>query len=225
MQAFLEKVRGIIEQNKALDAGTLMLLLNPVIDGWARYHAFGASKKAFSSVDHAIYAKLWRWARRRHPRKSARWAKAKYFPPHGSDNWRFGGEVKGRDGTPYQVHLHRAADMPIRRHTLIRKEASPFDPAWEAYVEARLDVMMERTLIGERRQLALWKEQGGTCPHCGHRITKLTGWHSHHLVWRSSGGDDRQANRVLLHPICHMRIHSQGIVVAKSPRPREVRKA
>jgi RNA-directed DNA polymerase len=59
-QAFLGKARGIIEQNKALDAGTLVLLLKPVIDGWARYHAFGASKKAFSSVDHAIYTKLGR---------------------------------------------------------------------------------------------------------------------------------------------------------------------
>jgi RNA-directed DNA polymerase len=151
--------------------------------------------------------------------------KAKYFPPHGSDNWRFGGGVTGRDGTPYPVHLHRAAARPIRRHPLIRKEANPFDPAWEAYFEARLDVKMERTLIGKRRLLALWKEQGGICPRCGHRITKLTGWHSHHLMWRSKGGDDRQANRVLLHQTCHIQVHSQGIAVAKPPRRREVRKA
>jgi len=38
----------------ALDAGTLVHLLNPIIDGWARYHAFGASKQTFNSVDHAI---------------------------------------------------------------------------------------------------------------------------------------------------------------------------
>jgi len=50
VKAFLEKVRGIIETNRALDAGKLVLTLNPVIDGWARYHAFGASTQTFNSV-------------------------------------------------------------------------------------------------------------------------------------------------------------------------------
>ncbi len=225
VQAFLEKVRGMIEKNMALDAGKLIILLNPVIDGWARYHAFGASKQTFNSVGNAIYKKLWWWIRRRHPRKSATWRKAKYVPPQGPDNWRFGGEVKDQGGKPYKVYLHRAADMPIRRHTLIRKEANPFDPAWETYFEARLDVKMERNLTGKRRLLALWMDQGGICPHCGHRITKLTGWHSHHIVWRSKGGSDGQANRVLLHPTCHMQVHSRGTTITKPPRSRGVRKA
>jgi RNA-directed DNA polymerase len=225
VQAFLEKVRGIIEKNKALDAGTLVLLLNPIIDGWARYHAFGASKQTFNSVDHAIHKKLWRWIRRRHPHKSATWRKAKYFPPHGPDNWRFSGEVKDQAGKPYLVKLHRAADMPIKRHVAIRKEANPFDPAWETYFEARLDVKMERNLLGKRRLLALWMEQGGRCPHCGHKITTLTGWHSHPIVWRSKGGSDGQDNRVLLHPTCHMQVHSRGVIVAKPPHIRGVRKA
>ncbi len=225
VKAFLEKGRGIIEKNRALDAGKLILLLNPVIDGWARYHAFGASTQTFNSVGNAIYKKLWWWIRRRHPRKSATWRKAKYFPPQGPDNWRFGGEVKDQGGKPYKVYLHRAADMPIRRHTLIRKEANPFDPAWETYFEARLDVKMERNLTGKRRLLALWMDQGGICPHCGHRITKLTGWHSHHIVWRSKGGSDGQANRVLLHPTCHMQVHSRETTVTKPPRSRGVRKA
>ncbi len=225
VKAFLRKVRGIIEDNKALNAGHLVLLLNPVIDGWARYHAFGASKQTFNSVDHAIHKKLWWWIKRRHPGKSPTWRKAKYFPPRGPDNWRFAGEMQGRDGKPYLVTLHRAADMPIKRHVAIRKEANPFDPDWEPYFEARLDVTMERNLRGKRRLLALWMDQGGVCPHCGHRITKLTGWHSHHVVWRSKGGSDGRDNRVLLHPTCHMQVHSRGIPLVKPPRVRGVRKA
>jgi RNA-directed DNA polymerase len=225
VHAFLEKVRTLITKHVALDAGKLVVLLNPVIDGWARYHAFGASKRTFNSVDRAIYMKLQWWIRRRHPHKGAHWRKARYFPPHGADNWRFSGEVTDQPGVTYRVFLHRAADMPIRRHRLIRKDANPFDPAWEPYFEARLDVKMERHLAGKRRLLALWKEQQGLCPRCGHKITKLTGWHSHHLVWRSKGGSNGMDNRVLLHPTCHMQLHSQGATVAKPPRHHGVRKA
>jgi RNA-directed DNA polymerase len=222
VNAFLTKIRGIIDRNKGLPAGQLVLLLNPVIDGWAGYHRFGASKATFTAVDRAIFLKLWRWIRRRHPKKNARWRKAKYFPPHGTDSWRFAGEVTGSGGKPYTVYLHRAADMPIRRHTLIRKEANPFDPAWEAYFEARLDVKMEQGLAGRRQLLALWREQDGICPRCGQKITRLTGWHSHHIVWRSKGGSDGSANRVLLHPTCHQQLHSHGDTVAKPRHARGV---
>jgi RNA-directed DNA polymerase len=61
-------------------------------------------------------------------------------------------------------------------------------------------------------------EQDGLCAVCQQRITQLTGWHSHHLVWRTHGGSDRTENRVLLHPNCHAQVHSQGLTVVK-PRP------
>jgi RNA-directed DNA polymerase len=223
--AFLEKVRGIIETHKTVKAVTLVDILNPVIDGWARYHAFGASKKVFSSVDNAIYEKLWWWGQRRHPQKSAAWQKKKYFSTLHGDNWQFYGEREGRDGKPQKVFLHKASDMPVKRHTLIRKGANPFDPVWEPYFEARLGVKMERHLTGKRQLLTLWKEQDGCCAHCGQKITELTGWHNHHLVWRSMGGSDTQQNRVLLHPNCHRQVHSQGISVAKPSRSRGIRKA
>jgi RNA-directed DNA polymerase len=66
--------------------------------------------------------------------------------------------------------------------------------------------------------LYLWREQNGLCPICKQKITKLTGWHNHHIVWRSKGGSDKAENRVLLHPNCHRLVHSQGIFVEK-PRP------
>jgi RNA-directed DNA polymerase len=68
--------------------------------------------------------------------------------------------------------------------------------------------------------LKLWKEQQGSCPLCGEKITKITGWHNHHIVWRSLGGPNNVNNRVLLHPDCHMKVHNQGVQVSK---PRLVR--
>ncbi|WP_460593484.1 HNH endonuclease [Escherichia coli] len=50
---------------------------------------------------------------------------------------------------------------------------------------------------------------------CNQKITEITGWHSHHLLWRTHGGTNGVENRVLLHPNCHMQVHSQGVSVAK----------
>jgi RNA-directed DNA polymerase len=77
---------------------------------------------------------------------------------------------------------------------------------------------MAVSLQGRRKLLYLWKQQNGICPVCQQKITRLTGWDNHHLVWRVYGGGDGADNRVLLHPNCHRQVHSQGLEVAK-PRP------
>src|SRR5262249_51816367 len=124
-----------------------------------------------------------------------------------------------------QVRLAEAVEMPIQRQTKIQAAANPDDPAWEVYFEHRLGVHMEHTRRGRRQLLALWQEQRGPCPACHRKLTTLSGWHNHHLVWRSHGGADGTANRVLLHPTCHHQVHSQRLSVAK-PRPATgVRKA
>ena len=116
----------------------------------------------------------------------------------------------GRGGVLETVRLFRAAQTPIKRQVKIQGAANPFDPKWEVYFEKRLGVKMESSLRGKRQLLALWKSQKGLCPQCHQRITKLTGWHNHHKVWRSKGGGDQFENRVLLHPTCHQQLHSQG---------------
>ncbi len=215
VKAFLKKVRGMIETHKNSSAGHVIVKLNPVIRGWATYHRFGASSKTFNSVDSAIFKKLWQWAKRRHPHKNATWVRKKYFTTQGTRNWVFTGEVKDEEGNTKRVHLRRASEVKIQWHTLIQGGANPFDPAWETYFEKRLDVKTERNLTGKRQLLALWKEQNGACPMCHQKITKITGWHSHHLIWRSKGGTSRAENRMLLHPNCHMQLHSQGLHVEK----------
>jgi RNA-directed DNA polymerase len=82
VQALLEKVRKIIKDNKQTSAGKLIAQVNPILRGWALYHRQVASKKTFSTVDHAIFEMLWRWAKRRHPTKGRRWVKEKYFHAH-----------------------------------------------------------------------------------------------------------------------------------------------
>lgn len=213
-QALLEKVRKIIRNNKQATAGHLIAQLNPLLRGWANYHRHVVSKETFRRVDTAVFQALWRWARRRHPRKGAQWVRKKYFCSIGTRRWVFFGELESRQGR-YRVHLFWTKDTPIERHVKIREGANPYDPAWEEYFEQRLDLKMVKTLQGRRALLALWLEQQGLCPHCQQKITKETGWESHHLIWRSQGGKDTRENRVLLHPNCHRAVHSQGLTVEK----------
>jgi RNA-directed DNA polymerase len=197
VKAMLDKVRKIIKTSGQMSVGQLIVRLNPIIRGWANYHRHVDSKRTFSKVYSAIFKALWHWAKRRHPNQSRKWIKAKYFQAKGHRQWVFCGEIKDKDG---------------------KGAANPYDPAWELYFEKRLARRMAEDLKGRRQLLYLWQKQDGICPICHQKITKLTGWHNHHIVWRVKGGSDQAKNRVLLHPNCHSQVHSQKLEVAK-PRP------
>ncbi len=221
VQSLLGKVREVIKVNKPTPAGQLISQLNPVLRGWANYHRHVVSKVTFAKMDHAIFQALWRWAKRRHPNKSPGWIRQKYFTRVADNRWVFFGTTTNQ-GTTREHRLIRLAYTPIKRHRKVKAEANPYDPEWERYFEARLGVKMTATLKGRRSLLYLWREQDGICPVCQQPITTLTGWHNHHIVWRSKGGSDDAANRVLLHPNCHRQVHSHGFDVAK-PRPHKGR--
>jgi len=214
VEDFLAKVRATIKANQHVSAGQLVGILNPMIRGWANYHRHVVSKKIFQKVDHEIVQALWRWAKRRHRNKSARWVRAKYF----GRNWVFFGQVRDRDDTRRRVELFRAAKVPIVRHVKVRAAANPYDPKWERYFEKRHDAKMSTELSGNPTLLYLWRSQNGVCPVCREKITDLTGWENHHIVWRVHGGPDTVDNRLLLHPTCHRQVHSLGSAVL-SPRP------
>jgi RNA-directed DNA polymerase len=225
VKSFLANIRKVIKENKQATAYNLIRKLNPKIRGWANYHRHIASKKTLVRVDDALFKSLWQWAVRRHPKKDRRWIAEKYFGTTGSRNWRFFGEARDDEGQRVRNWLFHAATTPIKRHTKIKGEANPYDPEWEVYLEERLGVKMVGNLHGKRALYYLWVEQNGLCPVCNQKITQLTGWHNHHLVWRVMGGSDGVENRVLLHPHCHAQVHAQGLSVSKPRPPRGVGQA
>ena len=219
VKAFLTDIRKVIKDNKQATAYWLIATLNPKIRGWANSHRHAAAKKTFVHVDTAIFKALWRWARRRHPKKGKQWVKDRYFGRFGNQNWRFFGMAKDKDGKTIQNLLCLASATPInKKYPKIKGDCNPYDPAWELYLEERLGVKMEKSLQGKRRWTFLWKEQGGICPICSQPITQVTGWHNHHIVYKTLGGTDGVENRVLIHPNCHRQVHAKGLTVSK-PRP------
>ena len=210
VKTHLDKAREIIKTNLALDAGRLIMLLNPLIRGWAQYHQYGAATKTFRKIDYAIFKALWAWAKRRHPKKSQHWIAKKYFRSMPGRAWTFHGRVEGKNRD-----LFYAGSIRMIRHIKIRMDANPYDPEWEVYLEERKGLKMARTLKGRNQLLYLWKEQNGICPVCNQKITELTDWDNHHIVWQSNGGSDKAENRVLLHPTCHRQVHSLKPTVEK----------
>lgn len=209
VKTFLTKVRTIIKTNKAISAGQLILVLNPIIKGWANYHRHMVSSQTFSRVDTHIFKALWWWAKRRHPSKTKAWVHQRYFGASHRRRWAFSDLVQTSEGQTQRVWLQSAANIPIKRHIKVRMDANPYDPQWETYFEKRIDTKMLSELKGKDVLRRLWLRQQGICPICHQKITKQTGWHSHHVVWRSLGGHDGITNRVLLHPNCHRQLHAK----------------
>jgi RNA-directed DNA polymerase len=220
IKTFLAGIRTIIKAALGWPAAELINELNPKIRGWANYHRHVVSKRTFNRVDYDIFSSLWRWARRRHPKKNQRWIKKKYFEQRGTRNWIFTGEMRDDQGQPFKVWLLSASATPIRRHVKVRSDANPYDPAYETYFEKREGDHMRDTFRGSRFLRFLWSEQRGLCPVCNTKITQLSGWRLHYCVPRVMGGSRSAANRVLLHPECHDRVHRLGLSVSK-PRLRQ----
>jgi len=162
-------------------------------------------------MDHRIWQKTWRWARRRHPKKTARWVKSKYFRTIKLRDWVLAVHTRNQRGEKRLRSLVHARDTKIIYHVKIRDEANPFDPAWATYFETRLGSTMKRTLTGKEGLLRLWEKQAGYCPQCRQNITPDTGWQLHHVIRRVDGGTDDTSNLLLLHPTCHRQLHSRSI--------------
>ena len=212
---FLAKVRRVIKANKQARTGVLIAMLNPIIRGWAYYHRHVASSATFRKVDSAIFNCLWRWTRRRHPNKPSRWIVRKYFERLDGKRRVFRERSRDEDGKPTLAKLFHAATVPIVRCVKIKGEANPYDPQWEPYFERRLELKMMANPKRRQQLLRLWFSQGGLCPECGHKITRMTGWRTHNVVWRVLGGSNRMSNRVLLHPSCHSKVHNRELEAVK----------
>jgi RNA-directed DNA polymerase len=204
VKRFLDKIRAEIDAQKTAKQINLIGLLNPIIRGWANYYRHKVSSETFGKVDHAIWRRLWQWAKRRHPKKGLRWIKDKYFHSRDARNWVFAATSEATGNT---LTLYRASDTKIVRHRAIKGDANPYDPEWERYFEERTDLKTLASLYGRKKLTAIWRSQKGRCHVCSEPVTKETGWNLHHVVWKSLGGKDTRKNLLMLHPNCHRQLH------------------
>ncbi|MCK5355482.1 MAG: group II intron reverse transcriptase/maturase, partial [Methyloprofundus sp.] len=203
IDALLEKTGDIMRENRQAKTANLIAMLNPLIRGWANYHKHAIAKRIFQKADHLIFKQLWYWAKRRHPRKSRKWIRAKYFKTVGNNHWVF----TGVDDKGNLKHLFKAGLVPVTRHIKIKAEANPYDPEWDDYFEVRYTRKWFSSKWGRSKLRRIWRQQKGLCPMCRQGFKGETSIHVHHIIERCQGGGDGLNNLVMLHPNCHRQVH------------------
>jgi RNA-directed DNA polymerase len=210
VKTFLAKIQETIDRSGSQTAGELIRRLDQQIKGWTMYHRYASSKRTFSYVDHRIFRMMWRWCRRRHPKKSGKWIKEKYFLRDGHRHWVFTGTLLDPKGQGWPIQLMAAAQVKIIRYVKIRGAVNPYDPQWELYLEARWTWQLAQTRTGHRQIEYLWRKQKGRCRVCGQPLRLAEeDCQIHHRIWRSRGGQDTSDNMELFHVNCHRQIHVQ----------------
>ncbi|HBB7077309.1 TPA: group II intron reverse transcriptase/maturase [Legionella pneumophila] len=137
VKSFLEEIKQTLQSSYSISTDIMINRLNPKIRGWANYYQHVVAKKTFAKVDHEIFWMVWRWLKRKHPKKSAEWRYKKYFRTQGNNRWIFFTRTRDQNGDIAFRDLAKASQIPIKRHVKIRSQANPFDPKYEDYFKQR----------------------------------------------------------------------------------------
>ena len=194
------KIKDICKSSLHLQPAQLIKRLNPVLRGWANYHRHAICNVAFKQVDSYVYCRLRRWAKRRHPTKSGRWIKDKYFCTHRGWKWTF------HDKKTAQKLIHIPQAIKPQKHVKIRADANPFDEQWAEYFKARNKTIKYKQLYGMRAKV--YRNQQGICPCCKQQLKMNQAIELHHQDGNHS--NNNIDNLVLLHLNCHRQVHHSG---------------
>ncbi len=192
-----EALRMVVHAGQGLTQEALIGQLNPKIRGWARYYRSVVAKKVLNDCDYHLYPLLLRWAKRRHPRKSASWIRLRYWRTVGQDHWRF--------ASPVGYSLTNHAAIRIQRHVKVKGNASPFDGNllyWAKRLQQSHPLTMSR--LG-----ALLHKQQGKCRWCELLFQEGDLIEIDHITPRSEGGTDEPSNLFALHRHCHDQRHAK----------------
>jgi RNA-directed DNA polymerase len=130
------KVSQLIHSALGLSQEALLRQLNPRLRGWANYYRNGAAARTFGKLDWHVNRRLWRWIHRRHPHKSIRWKKRKYFSAAGEPGV-FSVWTSTKGGERRVLELFRLARTKVERHIKVRGTAHPYDPKYTEYFQKR----------------------------------------------------------------------------------------
>jgi RNA-directed DNA polymerase len=206
--ALKEKLKDIWLKYMGQAPHVVIKELNPIIGGWANYYAPFVSSKVFSDLDHFMWHRSWRYAKRRHPMKNHQWIASRYFGSQtGSKNkWRFFGYVSAN----VKLFLQKFSHTKIVRHVMIQNNKNPDDlsPESLSYWEKKNAAKAVRKWESYPSKLKLSEKQYHICPLCNESLYNEEELHVHHMIQKKDGGLDWYGNLVILHEICHRQVHS-----------------
>jgi RNA-directed DNA polymerase len=199
VQRHVQALRKILQKSQSLSQEELISQLNPVIYGWTLYYRTVVSKKQFTVCDYLLVHMLWQKMTRKHPKKSAKWVKEKY--------WR---TIPGKTRTfatsdDSAMHiLRRHTSTPIKRHIKVKGQASPFDGNLLYWAKRLKDHPLTKTTLGK-----LLQKQQGKCRWCELLFWEEDQIEIDHITPKSEGGGEELSNKFALHRHCHDQRHAK----------------
>jgi RNA-directed DNA polymerase len=179
------------------------------------YYRHVVRKQTFQHVDYHIWRALWRWAKRRHPKKSKRWTYGRYFEV-GQYGATFYANSRDRRGQPIHLRLERMPAIPIVRHVKGKGRASPDDPTLQAYWDSRRCKMGRQRVAKGSTLYGIAAAQRWQGLGCGQALFDGQEVHLHHRIPVHAGGSDESENLQWLHAACHRQRHRQGVTAGQS---------
>lgn len=132
VKSIYASIRECVNDHKAVTQYELIRMISSKIIGWANFFRHSCAKKTFARLDNKVFKLLWKWAKRRHPKKGKHWVKARYFKNKGNRQWVFveTGKKKSRELPLFDA-------TKIIRHTKIKCLSNPYDKEWKDYFKER----------------------------------------------------------------------------------------
>jgi RNA-directed DNA polymerase len=130
------KTRTIIQKNKSASSYVLILLLRPVIIGWANYFRYSECSQVFKNQSKIIFQQLRAWCFRRDTKNSRATIKEKYFPSgntyyfegtYHENNWILTGKNRDKNDILHEAYLPNLEWVKSKKWTKIKGDASPYD--------------------------------------------------------------------------------------------------
>lgn len=209
---FVDRIKSILQKNRAVSSYDLIRKLRPVVIGWANYYKYCDCGDTFNKMTHLVFQKIRAWVFRRDTRNGREVVKEKYFPSGRTynflgtahkDNWILTGTSLSKAGKKVENYLPHMVWVHSERFIKVPGDKSPFDGD-AAYWSARTPKLASCS----RRVQVLLKRQRRRCAWCNQTFWSDS-WEVDHIVPKHRGGSDTYDNVQLLHRHCHIKKTAQ----------------
>lgn len=209
--AFCKRLGEEIKNLSGVKQEVLIKKLNPILRGFANYYKGVVSKQTYNYISHRVWQYLWRWVKRRHPNKSTKWVRNRYFKTIKGNQWTFTAITNDRHNKKKEVVLYPIASTPIERHIKVKGDASPDDPSLKEYWNKRHQKFGKTRFDKGTKAYKIAENQDWKCPECGEPLLNGEEIETHHIAPVAEGGTDDMENLRHLHRACHKQVHKTQV--------------
>lgn len=184
-----QSIREVIGMNKPLIK--IISELNPILRGWGEHKRISYhSQETFISIDHWLYEKLMKWAKRK--KGSLRRILKKYVIPTSNRSWNW---------MVNNTKLVNLGEIAIVIKRPLKLDKNPYLTEHQEYFEKRREQLIEAKF-----RAAIYKDYKHKCPVCEMSLHNGEPVELHHIIPRIEGGKYTRENILPLHQICHHQV-------------------